>query len=488
MREIVSPLSGFRSPFGSNLGSSDPIPSLSLPFATSGTLDSRITFSRTSHATMFDSTGKLTFAPNNLFLNSATLSTQNVTTAPINYIISFKGTGTITLTGTSTAGPIVGTGATDRVFLKITPTAGTLTCTVSGSVTEAQLERVTYETTPRTYNPTTAAAYYGPRFDFNPSTLAARGLLIEEARTNVVLHSRDLANAAWTKTNCTAALTQTGIDGAANTASLLTATAANATCTQAITLASSARAHSAYVRRVTGTGTVEMTMDGGTTWTAITLTSTFARFAIPTQTIANPNVGFRIVTSGDAIEVDCVQNENGTFATSYIPTTTASVTRAADSAIMTGTNFSSWYNQSEGTFVYNAAQSATSGTESMAGFTYIDGSGVSATLHFINNSAASVQLTSYNTAGVLQADLKNNSPAIVQGVSRKTAYAYALDNFGVTTGGGAVNTDTSCSLPAPTIYSIGSLRGNQSFLNGHIKSITYYNMRLPNATLQSLTA
>lgn len=76
----------------------------------------------------------------NLLLNSGALSTQNVTVAATAYALTFYGTGTITLTGASTAGPLVGTGANQRVTLLFTPTAGTLTLTVSGSVAFAQLE------------------------------------------------------------------------------------------------------------------------------------------------------------------------------------------------------------------------------------------------------------------------------------------------------------------------------------------------------------
>ncbi len=47
-------------------------------------------------------------------------------------------------------------------------------------------------------------------------------------------------------------------------------------------------------------------------------------------------VGFRIVTNGDQIAVDLVQNENGTFDTSAIPTTTVSVTRAQDAVTVIG--------------------------------------------------------------------------------------------------------------------------------------------------------
>ena len=81
-------------------------------------------------------------AATNLLLNTATLSTQNVTTTNVNHTLHFTGTGTVTLTGTSTAGPLVGTGTaeSDRVSLTFTPTAGTLTLTVSGTVSAAQLE------------------------------------------------------------------------------------------------------------------------------------------------------------------------------------------------------------------------------------------------------------------------------------------------------------------------------------------------------------
>ena len=75
----------------------------------------------------------------NLLLATATMATQNVTTVATSYKLSFTGTGTVTLSGTSTAGPLVGTGANDRVSLTFTPTAGTLTLTVSGSVTLADL-------------------------------------------------------------------------------------------------------------------------------------------------------------------------------------------------------------------------------------------------------------------------------------------------------------------------------------------------------------
>jgi len=127
--------------------------------------------------------------------------------------------------------------------------------------------------------------------------------------------------------------TATGLDGIANTATTLTATAADAIILQPISLASAARCASAYVKRRTGTGTISFTQDGGSTWTDITSqinSSTWSRVQIP-STLANPSVGFKISTSGDAIDVDCVQNEAGAVATSPIVTTTAAITRNGDS-------------------------------------------------------------------------------------------------------------------------------------------------------------
>jgi hypothetical protein len=149
--------------------------SLDLGFMTPGTLDSRITFTRASTATYTDASGTIqpaainqprwdyTGGPlrgllieearTNLLLNSATLGTQGVVVTAQAYTLSFYGTGTITKSGAAT-GALVGTGATQRVSQTFTPTAGTVTCTVTGSVTNAQLEAGSFATG---YIPTTGA-------------------------------------------------------------------------------------------------------------------------------------------------------------------------------------------------------------------------------------------------------------------------------------------------------------------------------------------
>jgi hypothetical protein len=107
----------------------------------------------------------------NLLDATATLSTQSVTVAAVQKTLSFRGTGTVTLSGASTAGPLVGTGANDIVSLTFTPTAGSLTLTVSGTVNDAQLNagatRGAYQNVVSAFDITEAGQRdcYGVRFD-----------------------------------------------------------------------------------------------------------------------------------------------------------------------------------------------------------------------------------------------------------------------------------------------------------------------------------
>lgn len=155
-------------------------------------------------------------------------------------------------------------------------------------------------------------------------------MLLEPPRTNLCLQNRDMTQAVWTKTTCTAAKDQVGIDGAANSASKLTATAGNATCLQAITSGSALRYQTAYLKRISGSGNIQMTQDNGSTWTTVAITTAWTRLTIPAQTLTNPTVGFRIVTNGDVIAVDGMQNELGSYPTSVLFTAASTVARTRD--------------------------------------------------------------------------------------------------------------------------------------------------------------
>ncbi len=160
------------------------------------------------------------------------------------------------------------------------------------------------------------------------------GLLLEPGRTNHVLWCRDGSRSAWTKSSATATKTATGIDGAPNSATRLTATSSNGRLSQALTLGAATRRWSIYARRITGSGTISLTINNFSSTTTITLTTAWQRFDM-TCVDANPTVGIQIATSGDAIEVDCAQFETDATTSCLYPstpilTTTAAVTRAAD--------------------------------------------------------------------------------------------------------------------------------------------------------------
>ena len=161
-------------------------------------------------------------------------------------------------------------------------------------------------------------------------------LLMEPAATNRCDYSEALDNAAWAKSNCTITANSIASPAGATTADTLTATAANASCLDSITLASSTVRFSVYLKRKTGTGNIDLTVDGGSTWTTKAITSEWARYDITQAAVTNPNVGIRIVTSGDEVYAWGAQLTQQSAISSYIPTSGSAVTRAAESLSYSG--------------------------------------------------------------------------------------------------------------------------------------------------------
>lgn len=175
---------------------------------------------------------------------------------------------------------------------------------------------------------------YWSSFPANTLAVTDLGGQMYGAATNDALWARDMSQAAWALVGATSVLTATGIDNAANSASTITATAPNATILQTITLASSSDVFSIFLKRVSGTGTVNITENGGVSWTPVTLTTSWQRFSV-TATLANPVVGIQIVTSGGVVAADFAQLEL-TVLTPPILTTSAPASRAADIITLTG--------------------------------------------------------------------------------------------------------------------------------------------------------
>jgi hypothetical protein len=190
----------------------------------------------------------------------------------------------------------------------------------------------------------------------------------------------------------------------------------------------------------------------------------------------------------------CHQFEIGSYATSYIPTTTAAVTRNADTSTsaattrnadvdsMTGANFSSWYRQDEGTFVVESLITGDiSSTSYPRVFEVSDGT---ASNSILNGSSNNLGLYEVNAGGVTQLGLY---PAESENITKKVAFAVKANDFAYSLNGGAVTTDSSGLVPTVDRLRIGASGVSSNSLNGTISKLQYYPQRLTNAQLVALS-
>ncbi len=283
----------------------------------------------------------------------------------------------------------------------------------------------------------TAAAFYGARFDYDPVTLAPKGLLIEEQRSNLLL------NSAIAGTNL---------------------------ATQNVTVTAVAHTLSFY-----GTGNIVLS---GTA--SATLTGTGAYPTRSTLTFT-PTAGTLTLTVTGTVQY--AQLEIGSFATSFIPTGASQVTRAADIATIQGSNFYSWYNQNEGSFFASMDYM----TASNGAWVLVAHSGSAATTNdyfaFFKSSGTSHRQT-ITASGIFQGNL--DFVGALANTYYKYAGCYKVNDAAFTVDGANVLTDNTVNLPMPSTLQIGNLF-NQ-YQNGHIKQISYYPQRLSNDVLKGLTA
>jgi hypothetical protein len=394
----------------------------------------------------------------------------------------------------------------------------------------AQLEQRSSATA---YTPTTTAAITNyipvlmtapagvPRLDYNPTTGQALGLLIEESRTNLAVYSSDFT--AWT------AISSPIIDKTANIApdgtqtnNLFTAGAANARCQRNtvtvtasipytisvyakagnasyLTLGSAGSPATSAIFNLT-TGAVSNTVGSPSTSITsvgngeyrctITLTPTTTSLTViigvgSTNTFASSN--FPANSIGDSGYIWGAQLEAGAFATSYIPTVASTVTRASDNASMTGTNFSSWYNQSEWTF-YWESNSTLSTVNAITWELYtlipylITASG------WNNTNGGLARFITYGSTTVSQV-----AGSIVAGTTNKysaTTKPGTGNNILALNGVVQATTASPAWVIVPTglyLYDVNSA-GTTNTLNGHIRKLSYYPVALSSSNLVALTS
>jgi hypothetical protein len=369
----------------------------------------------------------------------------------------------------------------------------------------------------------TASAYtknvgglFPARFDYNPVTLAPRGLLIEEQRTNLALYSEQFDNAAWLKNNATVTANSAVSPDGASTADLIVSAASTAITganSSTVTFTAGAHTQSVYVKAATNiryiqllwtsgavssnyanfdlqTGTVTAgtyasasMIDAGNGWYRIVMTSTVGAATGGMWPIAVPAAASARATSyvgngTDSFRIWGAQLEAGSFPTSYIPTVASTVTRAGDQAAIAAPMFAPWYNQTAGSILCDFSPIA---VVSNGGVISLN-AGSSVNRMDIRRDGLSVVTTSGATQAVLSV------AGVTANVSNRLAFAYATNDFALLRNGGSPSTDASGTVPLVDLLQIGGLDNNPNLqLSGHLRSINYYPTRLTNAQLQGLT-
>jgi hypothetical protein len=554
-------------------------PTLDLDFANSVALDPRVTFTRAGTGTYYNgSTSAL--AEQNLFLYSQTLgnaawvSTNNTITTGITdpssgttaqtltasagnstfyqtvtltataYTVSFyvqrvTGTGTInfTLDGTNFTAITAPTGSWVRYNITATPTAGAKTVGIqivtSGDAINIAFGQLENRSSVCTYTTTTTAAITNyipqlltavanqPRFDFNPTTRASLGLLMEQQSVNLMILSSQFDNAYWTKTNTTVtAATNISPDGTLN-AQTLNGNATNAahilnntisyvngnTYTCSIYAKNSGQRYLVLATEFTASTNdyVVFDLQLGTKLFEFNATGTITSvgngwYRLTTTVVGGNSTGpksFYIVLSdgtsarapsfvgsaSNGFYIWGAQVEATAFPTSYIPTVASQVTRAQDFATMTGTNFSSWFNNNQGS-VYCSFDSASIGAPAMA-YWSID-----------NNSSAGYNCArSLGTSALyVFAGVPNGQIATLSSANTILQNGYIYNNIGGITASGVLNGGSVVAVSSPTQLTyiptqlaFGSRAGNNFPMTGHIHKFAYYPIATTSAQLQALT-
>jgi hypothetical protein len=382
----------------------------------------------------------------------------------------------------------------------------------------AQLEE---GSTVNTYVTTTNLPSAAPRFDHDPVTGESLGLLIEESRTNLLQYSEQFDQSAWIKAQATVTPNIVTAPDGTQTADKLVMPISASTfhlCTQTATVSAGTFTASIYAKKADfdwflfkqdsgsaagsayrgawfnlNTGSVG-TVDSGLTANIEGAENGWYRCSIKyiltgsgTSDIAaiiSPGDGQQnIVGDGTSgVYLWGAQLEEGSFPTSYIPTTGSTVTRAADVASITGTNFSSWYNQSEGTVFIKGS---TSDLDANTGWSsFFQASSPS------NNRISIRQGTTIITSAGTTVSLANSaSPTANE--TEEIAFAYKENDFAqYTSYANPVFQGTGLIPVSVDTLLIASVEGSGSTfnLNGHISRLAYYPYRLSDTILQEITS
>lgn len=331
------------------------------------------------------------------------------------------------------------------------------------------------------YAKTEASTSAGPRFDhtYDGTSWISKGLLIEEQRTNTALYSSDIGNAYWGGTSSKTANFGISPDGTQNAARI---TGGGYFQSGGISKLG-AQTFSFWAKTISGNSeSINAFLDGGATTTTLTITGSWVRYSV-TQTFGSTNTGtIGIYPLSASILFYGPQLELGAFPTSYIPTTTTSVVRSADVCQITGTDFSGFWNSTQGSFASEwDAQRNSTGQFTI--YWVRDSADNNIVVHSGREALTPPGVRfSVASGGASSAEIISSGfPAV--GATTRTAGAYKANDFAYAYSGSLVGTDTSGAVPvSPTEIRIGYDPYN-NWLNGHISRLRYYAIRLPNRLL-----
>ena len=373
-----------------------------------------------------------------------------------------------------------------------------------------------------------SAAINDARFDHDPVTLACKGLLIEESRSNSVLNS-DLYLTS-TPTNITATtITGTSVTGSSQIRELSLTSSGVATGVQAnlTGTGTGTKTISVFIKKPTSNAApyftigfassaiqyagIQLTMSGASPVVSVTSTPATGFSVVSSSIEEFPNGWYRVSVVASGVPSTCfltlypsnavwngtsdirqtlvaagtnliyifgAQVELGSFQTSYIPTTTAALTRSADVCSITGGDFTGFWNQSEGTLF---ASGITQGYLAMAS------SGANANqIAIFRNPSPLYMRFDVAVGGSYGAQIIG--PTITGASFNKIAGSYALNDVRAAFNGALGTQDTTVTIPSNlTTLNIGSQSLGVAPHNGHVARIQYFRKLLPNAKLQSLT-
>lgn len=379
-----------------------------------------------------------------------------------------------------------------------------------------------------------------PRFDHtydaSTGTIRSLGLLIEESRTNQIRNNTMIGAAVGTfptyygainRSGLTFSITGTGIDSGVNYIDLRLSGTSNATSSPTFTFEASDQISasngqtwttSCYIKLVSGTLSgitniglahderLNTYLTGGRSSNFLSSISSSTsnifsscRYSF-TRTNTNSSTAtllpYLIITPSNGAVIDMTlrigmpQTELGAFVTSVIPTAGLETPRALELATMTGTNFSSWYNQLEGTYLISTKIAHSPNPNVSMFFRTLNTAGQRVSIEQVpgNTLQFLVENTggSYSFAPPAGGILGNDQ-------FRKTGLTYISTN-GTTTVAGASNLSVSADTTSTrdvvkdmNRLNLGRYTDTLYFLNGHIQQFIYYPRKLTNSQLQQLT-